>query len=122
MRQFLQARLRSRDARGAAGDAAQCGDPLGDIVDRLFEFLGELVEQLVQGDEIRAFDIPVRLLDLGIQIQRVGELPLSRPIMLSRSFGLTSMRVVLTLFLDMTFSDGGCASHYNLYIQQLKIH
>src|SRR5262245_51979705 len=33
----------------------------------------DVVEQLVQGDELRPFDVPVCLLALTLEIQRVGE-------------------------------------------------
>ena len=35
--------------------------------------LGNLVEQLVQGDEIRALHVPVSMLGLRAQVDRVGE-------------------------------------------------
>ncbi len=74
IREFLQARGLRRHARGAVRHAGKRGDAFGDVVHGSFEFFGELVEQLVQGDEVFADDVPVRLLDLGLQVQRVGEL------------------------------------------------
>ena len=33
----------------------------------------DLVEQLAQGDEVRPLDVPVSLLDLGLQVLAVGQ-------------------------------------------------
>ena len=57
----------------ALGGAAQAGDALGDLVDLLQHHIGNLVEQLVQGDEIRTLHVPMRLLDLALQIDGVGQ-------------------------------------------------
>src|SRR6202012_5548976 len=43
------------------------------LVDLLNPDYGKLVEQLVQGDEVRTFDIPMRLLDLALQINGVSQ-------------------------------------------------
>ena len=50
------------DAHRALGNAAELHDTLGDEVDVLLDRLVDLVEQLVQPDEVRAFHVPVCLL------------------------------------------------------------
>jgi hypothetical protein len=45
----------------------------GDEVRVILDFPGDLVEQLVQADEIRAFDVPVRLLELSLEVERIRE-------------------------------------------------
>src|SRR5271165_776169 len=57
----------------AFGGTAQARHPFGDLVD-LFQYqIGDLVEQLVQSDEMGTFDVPMRLLDLALQIDRIGQ-------------------------------------------------
>src|SRR5580692_9374157 len=57
----------------AVRDAPERGGTLGDGVDLVLDRLGELVEQLVQGDEVGALDVPVRVLHLGAKIDRIGQ-------------------------------------------------
>ena len=45
-----------------------------ELKDNLSEFLGELVEQLMQGDKLRPFHIPMRLLGLQPKVQHVGQI------------------------------------------------
>jgi len=49
------------------GGSSQAGDAFGESRRSVPTRLGELVEKFVQGDEIRPFDIPMRLLDLALQ-------------------------------------------------------
>jgi hypothetical protein len=44
------------------------------LVGELTEFFCDLVEELVEGDELRALDIPVGLFGLEAEIKRVGEM------------------------------------------------
>jgi hypothetical protein len=53
--------------------AAQLHDALSGHVNVRFHLLGDFVEKLVQADEVRAFDVPVRLLQLHLEIYRIGE-------------------------------------------------
>ena len=48
----LQFAALRRDRDGAFGGSSQAGDAFGDLVDLFQHGIGELVEQLVQGDEI----------------------------------------------------------------------
>lgn len=50
------------------GGAAECAGPFGDLVRVLFDGVGDLIEQFVDCDEGRTADIPMRLLDLGVQV------------------------------------------------------
>src|SRR5207302_10084569 len=49
------------------------------IFDLVLDHLGELVEQLVQGDEVRPADVPVRELHLGTQVDCIGEPLVEQP-------------------------------------------
>ncbi len=46
--------------------ATQCGCALGDQVDKFQNRFGNCVEKFVQGDECRAFYVPVGLFDLAV--------------------------------------------------------
>ena len=65
-------------ASGAFGDAAELDHPLGQQIDVLLHVLVDFVEQLVQGDELRALHVPVGLLALGLEIDAVGEPPVEQ--------------------------------------------
>src|ERR1700751_2300092 len=52
-------------------NAAKLGHPFRDRIYMVFDFLRELVEQLMQGNKAGPFDIPMRLLSLQLQIDRV---------------------------------------------------
>src|SRR6185503_5578124 len=56
------------DTRGSLRDAAELHDTLRDEVDVFLDLLVDLVEQFVQRDELRSFDIPVRLFAHGLEI------------------------------------------------------
>src|SRR5205823_6820711 len=58
---------------GAEREPAESGRPLGDRVDVLEHALGDRVVELVQLDEVAALDVPVRLLELRVEVERVGE-------------------------------------------------
>ena len=55
------------------GHAAELHRPLGDLVHVVLHLLVDLVEQLVQGDEVRPLDVPVGLLGLRLQVHAVGQ-------------------------------------------------
>ena len=55
------------------GHAAELHRPLGDLVHVFLHLLVDLVEQLVQGDEVRPLDVPVGLLGLRLQVDAVGQ-------------------------------------------------
>src|SRR5258708_28402707 len=57
----------------AQRDTAEFNGAFRDLVGQLLQFRGDLVEQLMQADEVRAFYVPVRLLRLQAKIKRVGE-------------------------------------------------
>ena len=69
-RQRILFELRSGrgDPGGALGDAAELNDAFGDHVHIGLDGLIHLVEQFMQADETRAFDVPMRLLHLRLQI------------------------------------------------------
>src|SRR5213083_124806 len=62
------------DPHRTLGNAAELHDPLGEQVRVLLDVLGDLVEQLMEGDERGALHVPVRLLALRLQIDAVGEI------------------------------------------------
>src|SRR5216683_5487466 len=55
------------------GRTSQARHAFGDRVDLFQEEIGDLVEQLVQGDEMRTLHVPVCLLDLALQVNRIGQ-------------------------------------------------
>src|SRR5213076_1980182 len=61
------------DRGDAFGDPAQLHDALGQQVDVFVGGGVNLVEQLVQGDELGPLDVPVSLLRLQLQVDRVGQ-------------------------------------------------
>src|ERR1700722_4014485 len=70
---ILQLTALGRDGDGAFGGSSQAGDSFRDLVDLFQDDIGQLVEQLVQSDKIGAFDVPMRLLYLALQIDGVGQ-------------------------------------------------
>ncbi len=72
-RVFGQRRPLRHRARRSVGNAAELYRALRDQVDVFLNIVVHLVEQLMQGDEIRAFHVPVRLLGLGLEIDGIGE-------------------------------------------------
>jgi len=60
------------------GDTAELDRTIRDQVDEIFDIVVDLVEELVKGNEAWAFDVPVRLFALGLQVDRVGETPVER--------------------------------------------
>ena len=68
-----QLALRSHHLRRAERRAAKLHGALGDRVDMLVEVLAEPVEHLVNGDEVRALDVPMRLLGDQREVDGVGE-------------------------------------------------
>ena len=63
-----------RDRTGrTAGCATEGSDAFGESVDMLPGMVGDLVEEFVQGDEVRTLDVPVRLLGLQPEIDGVDE-------------------------------------------------
>src|SRR5260370_19337451 len=52
--------------RRALDRSAELDGALGDQIDVVFDVLVHLVEQLMQGDEVRALHVPMRLLRLGL--------------------------------------------------------
>ena len=69
----LEARARRNGSDRAAGRTAERGNALGQCIDVPLGVLGDLVEQLVQRDEVRALDVPVCLLRLQPKIDGVDE-------------------------------------------------
>src|SRR5882757_1423089 len=66
------AALRSH-GNSAFGGASQAGDALRDLVDLFEHRVGNLVEQFVQGDEVGTLHVPMRLLDLALQIDGISQ-------------------------------------------------
>jgi hypothetical protein len=58
---------------GALDDPAELYGPLGDLVDVFLHGFVDLVEELVEGDEVGALDIPVGLFRLRLQIDAVRQ-------------------------------------------------
>ena len=72
-RVLVQGRGLGRHPNGSGGEPAQCGRPLGDLVDEAEHALGDRVVELVQLDEVGPLDVPVRLLELAVEVERVRE-------------------------------------------------
>ncbi len=67
------ARMGSCGADGPLGGSTELDNPLGDDID-MFSSVGvDLVEKFVQGDEVRPLHIPMRLLGLHHEVDRVGQ-------------------------------------------------
>jgi len=64
--------LRRRLNRSLGG-AAEGARPFGDLVRILFDNIGDLVEQFMDRDEGRAAYVPMRLLDLRVQVDGGGK-------------------------------------------------
>ena len=62
----------------ATGGATELGDPLGHRIGILVHAVTEPVEHLVDADELRAFQVPMRLLDIERERDAVGEPRLQR--------------------------------------------
>src|SRR5205085_11715880 len=58
----------------AARNAAELNGALGDLVDGFASGVGDLVEELVQRDELRALHVPVRLFRLVLEVDGAREL------------------------------------------------
>ena len=75
--QIKRVRLQTRAAgdrpESAAGDAAELHGPLSQIIGELAETIRDFIEQGVKGNKVWAFYIPVRLLRLKPEIDRVGK-------------------------------------------------
>lgn len=56
----------------ALRDSAEFNRAFRDVVGELLQFLGDFIEQFMQGDEVRPFHIPVRLFRLETQVEDVG--------------------------------------------------
>jgi len=54
-------------------NAAELDRAFGDHVRVLLHVFGDVIEEFVQADEVRAFHVPMRLLELALEIHRVGE-------------------------------------------------
>tara|TARA_R110001599_G_scaffold220020_1_gene418342 strand:- start:537 stop:1412 length:876 start_codon:yes stop_codon:yes gene_type:complete len=61
------------DAGRAFGNAAQLRDALGNKVDVVFDRVVDLVKKLVERDKVRALQVLVGLLALGLEVNTVGE-------------------------------------------------
>jgi hypothetical protein len=73
LRVLRQARVLGDVARRADREATERADALGDRVVLRREVRRERVEQRVQRSELRALDVPVRDLDLRVQVEAIGE-------------------------------------------------
>ena len=59
--------------RRGISDTAKLDRPLGNEVDVVFDTFVDLIEELMQRDEVRPFDIPVRVFAMQLQINGLGE-------------------------------------------------
>ena len=59
--------------RRGISDTAELDRPLGNQVDVVFDTLVDLIEELMQRDEVRPFDIPVRVFAMQLEINGIGE-------------------------------------------------
>ena len=58
--------------------AAEAGGALGDQVGVAVRLAGDLVEHLMDADEGRSPHVPVRLLQLAVQIDRRSQMPVQK--------------------------------------------
>lgn len=58
---------------GSFGRSAEGGDAFGDVINESQNLAGDAVEEFVEGDEVGAFDVPVGLFGLELQIDEVGQ-------------------------------------------------
>ena len=72
-RELRQGARGGSHAHGPGGIATEGRHALGDLVDPLLDLFGNLIEELVKLPEIRAFDVPVRLLDLAQEVERIRQ-------------------------------------------------
>jgi len=54
-------------------DTAKLNRPFGNQVDVVFDTFVHLIEELMQCDEVRPLDIPVRVFAMQLQINGLGE-------------------------------------------------
>jgi len=59
--------------RRRISDTTKLDRPLGYQVDLVFDTFVDLIEELMQRDEVRPFDIPVRVFAMQLQINGIGE-------------------------------------------------
>src|SRR5439155_14793079 len=70
---FRQVRPLHNHARRSFGITAKLDGALGDEINIFFYILVHLIEELVQSDEVRSFDVPVRVLALRLQIDCISQ-------------------------------------------------
>ena len=70
---LCQAGTLCRRADGAFGNAAQLHDPLGNQIHIRGHGFVDLIEQFVEADEVRSFDVPMRLFHLHLEIYGIGQ-------------------------------------------------
>jgi hypothetical protein len=59
--------------RRRISNTAKLDRPLGNKVYVVFDIFVHLIEELMQGDEVRALNIPVRMFAVHLQINGIGE-------------------------------------------------
>jgi hypothetical protein len=71
---FIELALTAADAaRTPLRDPAELNEPLCEEVDVVLDVAVYVVEELMERDEARSLHIPVRMLALGLKVDRVGE-------------------------------------------------
>src|SRR6266404_1457663 len=68
---LFQARACGCDTRSALSNAAELHDALSAQIHITLDRLINLIEKFVQTDEVGAFDVPMRLLELQLQVNAV---------------------------------------------------
>jgi hypothetical protein len=53
-------------------DSTEFDGAFGDVIGEYLELFGDLVEQFMQADEVRPFDVPMRLFELHLKVYQVG--------------------------------------------------
>ena len=75
-------RFEERTLRGSLdrsfGGAAARACPFGHFVREFFHDVGDIVEEFVDGDEGGTADVPMRLLDLRVQVDGSGEVAIEQ--------------------------------------------
>jgi hypothetical protein len=70
---FLDGGASSRLPGRSIGHSTELGDALGDQVRLIFQMAGDGIEQFMQLEKLESLHVPMRVLHLRLQIDRVGE-------------------------------------------------
>src|SRR5664280_2833147 len=104
---FLDGRVSGRLAGRSIGHSTELGDALGDQVRLIFQMAGDGIEQFMQLEKLESLHVPMRVLHLRLQIDRVGETRV-------QNFDDFGLRVFLKIDAAGKMNFGSCGGHYFL--------